>query len=188
MIRYYIYIYLLFFELAYHHIKMLAAAIRPEIHEGGELHVSKHTRPDLSTSLPYSSNSEDCIPVFVKTLTGKTITLDVDPQDSIDTLKEKIEQKEGVPTSEQRLILAEKQLENGHYVSDYEIKRDCTIHLVLNLRGGVIEPSLRILAMKYNCDKLICRKCYARLHSKATNCRKRKCGHSNNLRPKKKLK
>lgn len=65
---------------------------------------------------------------------------------------------------------------------------ESTLHLVLRLRGGVIEPSLRILAMKYNCDKMICRKCYARLHPRATNCRKTKCGHTNNLRPKKKLK
>ncbi|KPJ12036.1 Ubiquitin-60S ribosomal protein L40 [Papilio machaon] len=53
---------------------------------------------------------------------------------------------------------------------------------------STIEPSLRILAMKYNCDKMICRKCYARLHPRATNCRKTKCGHTNNLRPKKKIK
>ncbi|PIO40555.1 hypothetical protein AB205_0117940 [Aquarana catesbeiana] len=63
-----------------------------------------------------------------------------------------------------------------------------TLHLVLRLRGGIIEPSLRQLAQKYNCDKMICRKCYARLHPRAVNCRKKKCGHTNNLRPKKKLK
>lgn len=65
---------------------------------------------------------------------------------------------------------------------------ESTLHLVLRLRGGVIEPTLRLLAQKYNCDKMICRKCYARLHPRATNCRKKKCGHTNNLRPKKKLK
>jgi ribosomal protein L40E len=59
---------------------------------------------------------------------------------------------------------------------------------VLRLRGGIIEPSLQILARKYNQDKVICRKCYARLHPRAKNCRKKKCGHSNQLRPKKKLK
>lgn len=59
---------------------------------------------------------------------------------------------------------------------------------MLRLRGGVIEPSLQVLARKYNCDKVICRKCYARLHPRAVNCRKKKCGHSNQLRPKKKLK
>lgn len=52
----------------------------------------------------------------------------------------------------------------------------------------MIEPSLRALASKYNCEKAICRKCYARLPPRATNCRKRKCGHTNQLRPKKKLK
>lgn len=52
----------------------------------------------------------------------------------------------------------------------------------------MIEPSLKALASKYNCEKSICRKCYARLPPRATNCRKRKCGHTNQLRPKKKLK
>ena len=56
------------------------------------------------------------------------------------------------------------------------------------MRGGIIEPSLKVLAGKYNCEKQICRKCYARLPPRATNCRKRKCGHSSQLRPKKKLK
>ena len=60
--------------------------------------------------------------------------------------------------------------------------------LVLRLRGGIIEPSLKTLASKYNCDKMICRKCYARLPPRATNCRKKKCGRSPQLRPKKKLK
>ena len=59
---------------------------------------------------------------------------------------------------------------------------------VLRLRGGVIEPSLRLLAQKYNCDKMICRKCYARLHPRATNCRKKACGRNSDLRIKKKLK
>ena len=52
-----------------------------------------------------------------------------------------------------------------------------------SLRGGIIEPSLKVLASKYNCDKQICRKCYARLPPRATNCRKRSCGHSSQLRP-----
>jgi large subunit ribosomal protein L40e len=56
------------------------------------------------------------------------------------------------------------------------------------LRGGIIEPNLVALARKNNCDKMICRKCYARLHPRAKNCRKKKCGHSNHLRVKKKLK
>lgn len=68
-----------------------------------------------------------------------------------------------------------------------DLLQESTLHLVLRLRGGLIEPSLKALASKYNCEKMICRKCYARLPPRATNCRKRKCGHTNQLRPKKKL-
>ena len=78
--------------------------------------------------------------IFVKTLTGKTMTLEVENAETVEAVRQKIWQSDGIPADHQRLIFAGKQLEDGHTLQDYSVQRDSTLHLVLRIRGGM--PSL----------------------------------------------
>lgn len=91
--------------------------------------------------------------VFVRGLDGRTLVVDLAPGARVSELKEDLRSRLGLPCDQQRLLASGRPLDDAD-----TLEAGCSLDLSLRLVGGVIEPSLRILAQKYNCDKMICRK------------------------------
>jgi ribosomal protein L40E len=127
--------------------------------------------------------------VLVRLPGGKHLQVEIERGNSVSDLKSKIAQIEGIPSDVQRIVSATKELEDS---SVCEFEDGSYVDLEFELLGGIgpsdIPDHLKELASKYRTNKMICRKCYARLPPNAHNCRKRKCGHCANIRPKKKIK
>jgi ribosomal protein L40E len=128
---------------------------------------------------------------FVKTLTGKTITVEAEEDWTVADVKDQICLEEGVLFAQQKLIVGGKLLEDSTELAELEIMEDSTVDLVVTLCGGAtstMDPAIVELSKKYNHDKKICRKCYATLPPRAEKCRKRSCGHWPDIRFRKTIK
>lgn len=96
-----------------------------------------------------SKTEEVTMLIKVKTLTGKEIEIDIEPTDKVERIKERVEEKEGIPPQQQRLIYSGKQMNDEKTAADYKIQGGSVLHLVLALRGGQIhqKPDRLLLNM-----------------------------------------
>ena len=130
--------------------------------------------------------------IFVRSVDNRMLCLDVEKESTIEDIKCQMEDLEGISVEDQRMVFNSKECEDDTTLESLELSEGMNLEMNLRLLGGAVASDipehLKQLANKYKVDKMICRKCYARLPLSAYNCRKRKCGHSANIRPKKKIK
>jgi ubiquitin len=97
----------------------------------------EHQQLESSSALNSALSMRGGMQLFVKTLTGKTVSIEVEEGESIEDVKAKIAEKEGIPPEQQRLIFGGQQLQDAKTLDDYNVGDDATLHLVLRLRGGL---------------------------------------------------
>ncbi|VDD84891.1 unnamed protein product [Enterobius vermicularis] len=128
--------------------------------------------------------------IFVRTFDDSTISVSVSPDTSVLELKKTISDQLNLLEEDYLISFEGSILEDNKLLSDYDISRNTTFHLIPTLPGGrvfKINPNLVKIAAKYRWERRICRRCYARLPARATQCRKKKC-RSRNIREKAELK
>ncbi|KAF7683015.1 Ubiquitin-60S ribosomal protein L40 [Astathelohania contejeani] len=125
--------------------------------------------------------------IFVRLPNEKTNVFDVIPETRVEELKEAIQMRYSIDCNAQRILYCGRPLDNQHCLNEVGITNLSTVDMVMRCRGGAFTENDKLLTLPYQ-NSMICRVCYATNSPKATHCRKKMCGHSTKLRPRKKLK